>query len=184
MESSNPRTNVYIDGFNLYYGCLKDTPYRWLDVEKLCELLLPGAHINRIRYFAALIQSRPENPKAPQRQQTYLRALETIPDLSIHYGHYLSNKKRLPLASPPLIGSRIVEVIATEEKGSDVNLATYLLVDGFAGEYETAIIISNDSDLKLPIEYVRDKGYSVGILNPQQNRSWALYNAVGGAAGR
>src|SRR5947208_16760199 len=61
---------------------------------------------------------------------------------------------------------RTVEVIRTEEKGSDVNLATMLLVDSFAEEFELAVVISNDSDLAMPIEVVRQMGFDVGILNP------------------
>ena len=34
-------TNVYIDGFNLYYRALKDTPFRWLDLRKLVTLVNP-----------------------------------------------------------------------------------------------------------------------------------------------
>jgi hypothetical protein len=49
------RTNVYVDGFNLYYGCLKGTPYRWLDLEALCSRLLPTNSIHRIRYFTARV---------------------------------------------------------------------------------------------------------------------------------
>ena len=56
------RTNVYIDGFNLYYGCLKGTPYRWLDLRKHCELLLPKHQIQRIRYFTAMVTARPQDP--------------------------------------------------------------------------------------------------------------------------
>jgi hypothetical protein len=44
-------TNVYVDGFNLYYGCLKGTPYKWLDLGALCQVLLPPNKIQRIRYF-------------------------------------------------------------------------------------------------------------------------------------
>jgi len=50
------RANVYVDGFNLYYGALKGTPLKWLDIAALCRLLLPGDTINRIRYFTARIQ--------------------------------------------------------------------------------------------------------------------------------
>src|SRR5437899_1255453 len=99
-------TNVYVDAFNLYYGSLKGTPYRWLDLGALCARLLPKDQINRIRYFTATVSARPDNPNAPQRQQVYLRALETIPDLSIHYGHYLSHVTRMPLANPPRSGPR------------------------------------------------------------------------------
>ena len=34
-------THVYIDGFNLYYGLLRETPFRWLDLERFCDVLLP-----------------------------------------------------------------------------------------------------------------------------------------------
>lgn len=146
------KANVYVDGFNFCYGCVKNTPYRWLNLSTLCSLLLPGDNINRIRYFTARVQPRPDDPQSARRQATYLRALQTIPNLSVHYGHFLTNPVRLPLANPSPDGPRTVEVLRTEEKGSDVNLATYLLVDGFDGDYELAVITSNDSDLLEPIQ--------------------------------
>lgn len=170
-------TNVYVDAFNLYYGCLKGTPYRWLDLGALCRRLLPNDEIGSIRYFTATVSARPDNPGAPQRQQVYLRALATIPGLSIHYGHYLSHVTRMPLAHPRPGGARTVEVVKTEEKGSDVNLATYLLLDAFKGECKVAVVISNDSDLKLPIEVAQaELGLCVGVVNPHPpaRRSRAL----------
>jgi hypothetical protein len=56
---------VYVDGFNLYYGALKGTPYKWLDIRKLCELLLPNNHINQIKYFTAMVSARPHDPDQP-----------------------------------------------------------------------------------------------------------------------
>lgn len=55
------KTNVYVDGFNLYYGCVKGTPYRWLDLARLCRVLLPSHEIHRIRYFTALLRKRPHD---------------------------------------------------------------------------------------------------------------------------
>lgn len=115
------RTNVYVDAFNLYYSCLKQTPYRWLDLQRLSTLMLPTHNIQRVRYFTALVHERPEKP------------------------------------------------------GQNVNLATYLLADGFRNDYEAAVIISNDSDLLEPIRLVRDElRRVVGILNPQARPSRAL----------
>jgi uncharacterized LabA/DUF88 family protein len=170
-------TNVYVDAFNLYYGCLRGTPYRWLDLGALCRRLLPRDRINRIRYFTAALSSRPDDPRARRRQQVYLRALETIPGLSIHYGHYLSHVVRMPLAHPPPRGPRTVAVVKTEEKSSDVNLATFLLLDAFKRECDVAVVISNDSDLKLPIEVAQHElGLRVGVVNPRPSfrRSRAL----------
>lgn len=170
-------TNVYVDAFNLYYGCLKGTPYRWLDLGALCARLLPRDRINRIRYFTASISARPDDPLGPRRQQVYLRALGTVPGLSIHYGRYVSHVVRMPLANAPSSGARTVEVVKTEEKGSDVNLATFLLLDGFKRDSDVAVVISNDSDLELPIEVAQTKlGLRVGVINPHPpaHRSRAL----------
>ncbi|MCL5257580.1 MAG: NYN domain-containing protein [Chloroflexi bacterium] len=169
------RTNVYFDAFNLYYGCLKDSPYRWLGLAKLCQPEFPSNAINRIRYFTARLESRPDDLHKPERQQSYLRALQTIPNLSIHYGHYLSKAVRMPLANLPVAGPRTVEVLKMEEKGSDVNLATHLVFDAFDGDFTVAIIVSNDSDLVEPIRMVRARfGLQIGVLNPHRNTSHAL----------
>lgn len=176
---ANLKTNVYVDGFNFYYGCIRGTPWRWLDLEKLCRLLLPSHEINRIRYFTALVNARPDDANQPQRQQTYLRALRTLPAVSLHFGHFLSNEINMRLAHPPATGPRSVAVIKTEEKGSDVNLAAFLLVDAFDHDCDQAVIISNDSDLLTPIQFARERfGVRVGIFNPQRNRSWTLFNNV------
>jgi len=156
-------TNVYVDGFNLYYGALKGTQYRWLDILALCRTLFPDNEINRIRYFTAIVQARPQDPKQPERQQAYLRALRTIPHLSVHEGEFLVNTIRMPLAHPTPDGPNTAEVIKTEEKASDVNLATWLLLDAFRKEYEAAIVISNDSDLAEPVYQVR-KVFDVKVV--------------------
>ncbi len=160
------RTNVYIDAFNLYYGCLRSTPFKWLDVAALCHVLLPRDNIQRIKYFTAVVEARPGDPSQRVRQQFYLRALATTPKLSIYYGHFLSHAVAMPLADNP---RRRVMVIKTEEKGSDVNLATELLVDGFNDDFDVAVVLSNDSDLLAPIRVVRRQmGKRVGVLNPQR----------------
>lgn len=169
--------NVYVDGFNLYYGCLKGTPYKWLDLDALSRRLVPGDRVGRIRYFTARITPRPDDPHRHNRQQYYLRALATIPHLDIHLGRFQQTTTRMPLAAPPAYGPRTVEVIKTEEKGSDVNLATYLLADAFRGAFETALVITNDADLAEPLRLVRhDLDLRVGIASPHppHRRSGAL----------
>lgn len=168
-------TNVYIDGFNLHYGCLRGTPYRWLDLASLCRLLLPTHFIQRIRYFTALEEARPDDPQRPQRQQTYIRALETIPNLSVHYGQFLTSIVSMRLERPLPDGSTTARVIKTEEKGTDVNIASHLLVDAFDGEFDTAVVVSNDSDLAPAIRFAKERfGVTVGILNPHRRRSLVL----------
>ena len=102
-------TNLYIDGFNLYYRALKDTPFRWLDLRKLAETLFPQDTINRVCYFTARLDARPSNPAQPQRQQAYLRALATLPGFDAYYGVFRSGVKRSSFgrASAGAVDSRL-----------------------------------------------------------------------------
>jgi len=174
-----PRTNVYVDGFNLYYGAVRGTAFKWLNLRLLCERLLPQNEVVEIRYFTALVTATPHDPAKPQRQQTFIRALETLPGLTVHYGSFLTNRVWMPRAHRRPGQRRNVEVMKTEEKGSDVNLASMLLADGFRGRFETAVVLSNDSDLVLPIEIVtRELGLAVGLLNPHERFSVELSRAA------
>lgn len=56
------KTFVYVDAFNLYYGALKGTPYRWLDIRRMCELMLPKNQLERICIFTARVNARPLRP--------------------------------------------------------------------------------------------------------------------------
>lgn len=163
------RTRVYIDGYNLYYACLRRSPYKWLDLHALCCALLPRNQVDMVRYFTAQVSARPHDPSQPQRQQTYFRALATIPQVSIHLGHFLTHEVTMPDAAAWNNGRyRPVRVIKTEEKGSDVNLATHLLMDAFDDSFDVAVIVSNDSDLKEPISQVRGRfGKRIGLLVPR-----------------
>jgi hypothetical protein len=167
------QVRVYIDGFNLFYGAVKGTPHKWLDLGALCRRLLPGDRIDGIKYFTAKVGGRPNDADHPVRQSLYLRALQTVPNLEIFFGHFLTHSvSRVESGSNP---ARWVTVDNTQEKGSDVNLASHLLHDGFLGLYETAVLISNDSDLREPVRMVRQVvGKHVGILNPHQTHSREL----------
>jgi hypothetical protein len=166
------KTIIYVDGFNLYYGALKGTPYKWLNLDQLCRHLLPKNEIVGIKYFTALVNARPNDLQQPIRQQIYLRALQTLPHLEIIYGHFLAHEIYMPRADDP---AQTVKVIKTEEKGSDVNLAAHLVNDAHQGRFETAVLITNDSDLLEPVKIVRrELNLSVGLLNPHRRPSWAL----------
>ena len=165
-------TNVYVDGFNLYYRALRDSPFRWLDLRKLAEMLFPQDDIRKVCYFTARLDPRPGNPNQRQRQQAYLRALATLPGFETHYGIFRSGVTRRPLAERVAGLPAYVLVRDSEEKGSDVNLATRLLVDGFNGEYEQAVIVSTDADFAGAMRYVRDGlGLRVTLVNPDSVNS-------------
>jgi uncharacterized LabA/DUF88 family protein len=165
------RTNVYIDGFNFYYGCIRKTPYRWLDLLRFSRAMLPNNQVTRVKYFTAMVKASNSDPSKEIRQQTFLRALATIPEVEVFLGSFQSHPVRRPRAD----GLGTIEVIDMKEKGSDVNLATELLVDGFTNAYDVAVIVSNDSDLVAPVRAIRHHlKKAVGVINPHARQSVEL----------
>jgi hypothetical protein len=98
--------NLYIDGFNLYYGALKRTPYKWLDLCKLAQALLPADTIQELHYFTARVSSRIYSPTAAHDQGLYIRALKTLPNLHIKYGQFTTHSVPMYLTNvdPPQTG--------------------------------------------------------------------------------
>ncbi len=170
------KTSVYIDGLNLYYGALKNTRFKWLNPARLCELLLPAFDVHHMEYFTALVRPRSGKPDQRVRQQAYLRALRTLPGLKIVLGRFLTTEVQMPVAAQRSGRPRHARVIKTEEKGSDVNIASHMLLDGFRGKYDVAVLVTNDSDLIEPIRIAREElGLVVGILNPHKKASRVLH---------
>ncbi|HEV2646710.1 MAG TPA: NYN domain-containing protein [Acidobacteriaceae bacterium] len=159
------RTYVYVDGFNLYYRALRKTPYKWLDLEALCRgLLSPENVVERIRYFTAPVGGKLD-PAQPIRQQIYLRAISANPIVSIHLGTFLTTNKVRPLAHPAPGGPTHVEILNSEEKGSDVNLASHLIHDACRDRFDVALVLSQDTDLLEPIKIVKiDHAKAVGVV--------------------
>ncbi|MCY3801860.1 MAG: NYN domain-containing protein [Chloroflexi bacterium] len=168
MRTSGTTANVYVDGFNLYYRAVRGTPWRWLDIQSLANQLLGAKFkLHRIRYFTARIKTRGNDRRKHLRQQVYLRALNTISELVIHEGHFLSNAVWMPLASPRPGQSSLVEVIRTEEKGSDANLAAWLTRDAAKRDCQAAFVVTGDSDFAGVIQMVRQEfSFPVHVIDP------------------
>ena len=179
-----PRTNVYIDGFNFYYAAFRGRRPRaprlkWLDIAEFSRLLLPGHDVRLVRYFTAAVKPVQWDPSQHLRQGAYLRALASFPEVSVHMGSFARWKVRRPLVDAPPEEPQTSLVWDTKEKGSDVNLATYLLLDAFEGSYETAIVISDDSDLLEPVRVVRERlGKRVGVVRVRTDRGSVFRSKV------
>ena len=161
------RTIVYVDALNLYYGALKGTSYKWLDLQELFAKVLPSQYdIQGIRYFTTQVSGTPSDPSKPLRQGSYIRALQHVsPNLKVYYGHFLRHRVTLPLETP--IGNqRTARVIRTEEKGSDVNLATHLLNDCWLNAYDCAAVVTNDSDIAEAMRLVKQhSNKEIGLVS-------------------
>ena len=83
------RAATDIDGFNLYYRALRNTPHKWLDIAAMSRAALPAScQIEAIKYHTDHISGRVD-PGAPRRQYAYLRAIATLAKVAIHYGNFL-----------------------------------------------------------------------------------------------
>ena len=167
------RTNVYIDGFNLYFG-LRDARLKrffWLDVVALSQSMLkPDQTLEHVHYFTARLHHTGGNAADLKRQNTYLDALDTLNPLTIHEGRYLAK-----YVTCKNCGNRRKTY---EEKETDVNIAIQLVLDANDDNFDTAILLSGDSDLTTPVRQVRARfpHKRVVIAFPPRRNSEALKN--------
>lgn len=157
------RTTVYIDGYNLYYGALRGTPYKWLDVVRLSEAIChnqnPETHIQEVKFFTAPIKARISTRKeqALRSQRLYLNALQQRhPDrLTVVEGFFQLTRGMFPKYQEPLDKTDKVAVWRLEEKQTDVNIALHLYDDVVQGNVDQVVLISNDSDLVPAFQFAK-----------------------------
>jgi hypothetical protein len=176
------RTIVYVDGYNLYYGLLRSTPYKWLDLLALFQNeILENAEVLEIRFYTAPVLGRMcDDPKSPQHQRTYMQALrKTASDrIAIIEGRMVSTTPIRRLASPLPDAPHIdkVQVVAFTEKKTDVNLATDILIDAWTRDHEQVVICCNDSDIEAALAGLRNHRphLRIGLVAPVRNndRRW------------
>jgi len=153
------RVVLYVDGFNLYHG-LRDTGlqrYYWLDIRALGQnLLKTNQTLSLAKYFTAHISGpRPgdtsqrarELDAKRKRQSDYLEALKTLPDFQMFYGHYLVKSVQCRQCRATWEKS--------EEKMTDVNIAVELILDAHDDRFDTALVVSGDSDQVPPVRAIR-----------------------------
>ena len=163
------KTILYIDALNFYHGCLKNkggNRYKWLDLMRLFQLLLPDHQIVRINYFTAIAAKKDKSA----RQRIYIRALEKRHPgtVRLHYGRFSQERIIMKNALPP---PERCEVLRNKEKKTDVNLAVRLLDDAWTlpdDAYNCAVIVSNDSDLSGAMEVFKKRfpEKRLGLISP------------------
>ena len=170
-QGSNVKTErviTYIDGYNLYYGLRSANwrKYYWLNLVLLSkDLLRPYQNLIEVKYFTARLKAPADRRK---RQQTYLEALESLPNLKLFFGKYLLSDFICPKCNQ--VSQR------PSEKMTDVNISVELLSDAFQDQYDTALLISADSDLIGPIERVQNlfPNKKIVVAFPPMRRSFDL----------
>jgi 6-hydroxy-3-succinoylpyridine 3-monooxygenase len=116
------RSIIYIDGFNFYYGAVKVTPDKWLNLQQYFQLIRQDDEIQKIWYFTARVSGSQQ-----VRQETYFEALSTLPLVQMVFGLYKSKTLKCRVKDCGYDGKKSYQV--TEEKGTDVNIALQMLDD-------------------------------------------------------
>jgi uncharacterized LabA/DUF88 family protein len=173
------RVIVYVDGFNLYFGMLEAnlSKCKWLDLDLLVRnLIKPSQELIGIKYFTSRVSNNPEKQK---RQTKYIEALQTK-NIKIFYGHYQSGQVEC---------NRCGNIWATyNEKMTDVNIATQMIIDAYQDNYDMAMLISGDSDLVPPIKIIHKNfpGKRIFVAFPpkRHNSSVALVSKGSMVIGR
>lgn len=150
-----------------------------------------NAQVVNVVYCTARVDAK-TNPSGHADQDVYLKALKAAGAVDhIEYGNYVARTKTGLLAvedpktrKPQILTSNwpvmvrdahgasvqdaqfMVRYLHLEEKGSDVNVASHLLLDVLSGTVDAAVVVSNDSDLAFPIRSARDR-VPVGLVNPR-----------------
>jgi uncharacterized LabA/DUF88 family protein len=182
MPSSVPRRKrsvIYIDGFNLYYGAVRGTPHKWLDLQRYFEMVRPHDDIQAIRYFTALI----DGPHR-QSQLTYLRALETLPLVEIVLGQFKVKRVKCQVQACTFTGAR--RFATQEEKRTDVNIAVRMLDDAYQDMGDRFVVVSGDSDLVPAVSQIKTRfpGKEIIVYVPARNRARGAAVELRGASDR
>ena len=159
------RSIIYIDGFNLYYGSVKNTPWKWLDMEKYFSLLLQHDDIQIIKYFTAKIHGPHK-----ANQEDYIKALSTLNKVQIIFGLFKYKKIKCMVRNCTHQGSRVFDM--PEEKRTDVNIAINIVKDAVDDKCDRLIVVSGDSDLVPAVKAVKliTPNKKVIVYIPANNR--------------
>lgn len=173
------RTVAYIDGYNLFYGLLKGTSYKWLDPTRLVSALLRDDHeLVSVKYFTSPVKTYPHDTSALDRQKIYIQALTTLPNVEVIQGFYRKDAVLMPVHEEecktcPIAKNGFVKVVKLEEKRTDVNIASSMLLDAFNNNADAFVLVSGDTDFIAPVNIIRkDFKKTVIVFNPRETKSW------------
>jgi uncharacterized LabA/DUF88 family protein len=156
------RAIAYVDGFNVYHGLheLTGRTHLWLDVQSLCRQVTPQDHeLLAVKYFTARVRG---TTPSYHRQNKYLRALAShCPAVEITEGRFQKQTR--------FCRSCAAQWITYEEKESDVNIAISMVEDAALDRFDTAILVSGDSDLSPAVKAakrLRTQAQIVAVFPP------------------
>ena len=156
------RVIAYIDGYNMYFG-MKDSGFKrylWLNYQALIQKLLrPNQQLVKVNYFTTLVTN---DVNSRLRQKEYVKALETLDLVKIHFGKFQNEKAHCTNCGNDYVGAC--------EKMTDVGIATEIMIDYYEDNFDAAMIISGDTDLLPPIRFVNNSKHKRAFVAFPPNR--------------
>lgn len=165
------KTTVYIDGYNLYYGLLRKTEYKWLDIYELFNshiLSQDLTHLQQVKYYTAPILGRmSDDPDSSQRQRQYLQGLRKLYPIQVQIieGKMIATKPTKRMVDEPFDKVRVHHF---EEKKTDVNIAVDMVSDALLKNCEQIVLCTNDSDLDPALKRIKELNsqIKIGLVSP------------------
>ena len=142
------RVMIFIDGNNLYHELKGHFGRSDLDFAKFCKKLAGNRNLVRTYYYNAPVDQTRE-PDRYARQQLFFRSLQRLPYFELRLGRlvYFDWPRQSPI-----------------EKGVDVKLSTDMIVHAFRNSYDTATLVSGDTDYSAALQAVKDQGKHVEVV--------------------
>ncbi|MBV1874553.1 MAG: NYN domain-containing protein [Gammaproteobacteria bacterium] len=170
-------TIVYIDGYNLFYGRLRNSPYKWINPFKLLQLILnnqdPSFNLIKVKYFTSPVKAKfaSHGDEASKAQNAYHRAITFChnDDVEIVFGYHTVERGTPPKFQSPIDKTDRVDVWNFEEKQTDVNIALHMYRDAIRGHFGQQVLVSNDSDLELALKFIKEETpeITLGLVIPR-----------------
>lgn len=142
------RVMVFIDGNNLFHELKGHFGRSDIDFAKFCRRLAGDRTLVRTYYYNAPVDKERE-PDRHARQDRFFRSLQRLPYFELRFGRlvYFDWPRQSPI-----------------EKGVDVKLSTDMLVHAFRNSYDTAVLVSGDTDYSPALQAIKDQGKHVEVV--------------------
>jgi len=183
LSKTTLRTVIYVDGYNLYYGCLKYTGYKWLNIHALfadiANQQAPLSIVSDCRFYTAMVKGSvaSHGEAAVQAQTCYHQALVSphTPQVTIVNSWHDLDKRNLMRwedGKAPNKSDRVT-VWYMLEKQTDVRLALDAYRTSVRREIDQLILVSSDTDLAPLLESVRldAPDVTIGCIMPRRESS-------------
>jgi len=171
------RTIVYVDGYNLFYGRLRGTQYKWLDIVGLFSEIVriqdPSSSLVQLKYFTSPAKAKfaSHGQESTASQERYHRALkQTYGDqVEIISGFHTVEPGTAPKYQEPVVRLDTIDIWKFEEKQTDVNIALHMYRDAVKNRCEQLVLVTNDSDLEPALQFLTDEeiGFKIGLIIPR-----------------